>query len=166
MKTKISLENGITVETDINVNISDRDDNIDIEQFKSFITIFKDRIKTTGYSSIEIDAICNKLKFSIGTMTKNLLTSIGQIETKSFVLPNSLNLVKMTFDWRENYSSKEDKDKFIVIESDKGDFTLVDKFDNIFVYSSKTKTVINDKSDVITHIAKHVMRAVAGEEKY
>ena len=62
------------------------------------------------------------------------------------------------------YTGRSPKDKFIVIEADGDDYTLVDNRDMIFVYDGKEKKTESYGEDVITHIAKHFMSKIVGKE--
>lgn len=164
------MKNKIVVSTDkmkISIESSKPDnvkDVINIEQMKQLVKIFNNFCKTITEKSTTINDLEQALSFKLGNKTKEMLIEIGSIKVKDFYLPTNSDLIKLTNEWRNTVAKDSHKDKFIVIESDNGDYTLVDKADMIYVYDHKTEKTECYDEDVVTHITKHIMSKIVGDE--
>ena len=164
------MRNKIVVSTDkmkISIESSKPDDVKDvitIEQMKQLVKIFNNFCKTTTERDTTISDLEQTLDFKLGNKTEEMLIEIGSIKVKDFYLPTNSDLIKLTNEWRNTVAKDSEKNKFIVIESDNGDYTLVDKNDIIYVYDHKTKKTDCYDEDVVTHITKHIMAKIVGDK--
>lgn len=164
------MKNKIVVSTDkmkISIESSKPDnvkDVINIEQMKQLVKIFNNFCKTTTEKGTTIGDLEQALDFKLGDKTKEMLIEIGSIRVRDFYLPTNSDLIKLTNEWRNTVAKDSHKDKLMVIESDNGDYTLVDGRDMIYVYDHKTKKTVCYDEDVVTHITKHIMSKIVGDK--
>ena len=93
-----------------------------------------------------------------------MLLNVGSLKIGDFEVKNNSGIIDLTNEWKSTVAKDDEKDKFIVIEADGDDYTLVDNRDMIFVYDGKEKKTESYGEDVITHIAKHFMSKIVGKE--
>lgn len=155
----------VTLESLINPELPKPDKvEISIDQYNGVIHHFSNLMKIEPYSDEVIKELENELQFNLGSLTKELLRSSGNLIIGDFEVPNKTKLVELTNKWRNEIASDEDKLKFVVIEADGDDFTLVNSNDEIFVYDGETKQTNPDDTTVITHICKHIFAKIIGKD--
>lgn len=135
---------------------------ITIDQLKELIKVYSNYINTKPYTDEDIKCLEDSTKFTLGPITKEMLKTIGLIYVNGFTLPDCKMLINYNKAWKENVAKDDEKKRFIVIESDNGDYTLVDSNDKIAIYDHLKKNTRDDYQDVSTHIAKHIMAAITG----
>lgn len=135
---------------------------INEDQLKSVVENFNNIIHTSVQDGF-CDYVEKNLHFKLGEQTKFIFTSFGAMTGNKFKMPTKEQVVDYTNTWKKDVAKSEDeKSKFIVIESDSGDYTLVDSDDNIFVYDHKKQETRDDKTKACTHICNHVMADIVG----
>lgn len=160
MKT-ITLESLLEKET-----INPKDAQLTILHLNGLTELFKEFISTDKYSEPDIAKIETETGVKLGESTKTMLLDTGSLVVigGNFEVPNADKLLELTNTWLNSVATEDQKGKFIVIEADGDDFTLVDSNDKIFVYSGETKETAPDGTDVITHICKHIMAKIVGND--
>ena len=159
----ISFENGLTISIRDTRMIPDKTI-ISISQFVSLTKLFNNICETNKYNESNISDLENSLNFKLGPKTKELLLNVGSLKIGNFEVKNNSGIIDLTNEWKSTVAKDDEKDKFIVIEADGDDYTLVDDRDMIFVYDGKEKKTESYGEDVITHIAKHFMSKIVGKE--
>ena len=155
----------VTLESLLNPELPKPDKvEITIDQFRSVCGTFSNIMKTEPYSDESILELENELMFKLGKLTKDILKTTGNLIIGDFEVPNKEKLIELTNKWKNTVAAEEDKCKYIVIEADGDDFTLVNSSDEIFVYSGETKQTNPDDTNVVTHICKHVFAKIVGKE--
>lgn len=138
--------------------------NITLDKMISVISAFNDVCETTKYTDEDISHLEESLNFKLGPKTKDMLKSVGNLKMKGFEVPDAKGIISLTHKWRNTVATDDQINRYIVIEADDDDFTLIDFKDDIFVYEAKKKETSSYNEDVITHITKHVMSKIVGDE--
>ena len=165
----ISFENGVTVsiedeDVDVDARMTPDKTAISVSQLVGLTKLFNNICKTSKYNESNISDLENDLNFKLGPKSKELLLNVGSLKIGDFEIKNSSGIVDLTNEWKSTVAKDDEKDRFIVIEADGPDYTLIDDQDMIFVYDGKEKKTESYDEDVITHIAKHFMSKIVGDE--
>lgn len=163
---EISIEDGTTIiiEDDKETSSTKKDFSISSDQFINLIKLFNTNCEFTPYTESDISYLESELDFKLGKKTSDMLLSIGNLKVSDFEVPNKEKLISLTNEWKNNIATEDQKSKYIVIEADGDDYTLVDKDDMIFVYDGKEKKTESYDEDVYTHIGKHFMSKLVGDK--
>ena len=161
----ISFENGVTISIeDADAKMTPDKTTISVSQLVGLTKLFNNICKTSKYNESDISDLENDLNFKLGPKSKELLLNVGSLKIGDFEIKNSSGIVDLTNEWKSTVAKDDEKDRFIVIEADGPDYTLIDDQDMIFVYDGKEKKTESYDEDVITHIAKHFMSKIVGKE--
>lgn len=155
----------VTLESLLNPELPKPDKTeITLDQYKSVISSFSNVIKIEPYTDEMILKLEDNLQFKLGNLTKELLKTSGKLIIGDFEVPDKNKLIELTNKWKNTVAADDEKTKYIVIEADGDDFTLVNSFDEIFVYSGESKQTDPDDTNVITHICKHIFAKIIGKD--
>lgn len=137
---------------------------VTFNQLKSLINIFEDRIfDLNRYSDEDIDKFESETSFKLSEDTKLYFKSIGAFRCGDFCVPKVDKIIDLTKEWKDTIATEDQKDKYVVIEADGGDYTLIDNSDIVYMYEGKTKETKTDNESIYTHICKHIMSKIVGE---
>ena len=127
-------------------------------------SVFKDRVVVESrFTEDDVKKVEGATNFTFNSATKRYLMEFGKMHIGEFKTPSPDEMIKMTAEWNK-IAKTDQKDKYVVVESDDGDYTIVDNTDTIYVYEHETENTVTEHENTTTHIAKHIMCAIIGSK--